>query len=292
MHPVSCGLLEDQGLVAPGARRSLDGADPMGWGLVCSVALHVVVALLFVFGLRSLLQAPALVEVPVLVEVVQFDREGTSPGGQTEAGQQQERPPRPASQEPTAPNASAAVEPQSRTQPPRSISSQLPKRDTAAGIEPQPRKKPPSHDDIDILLKLAENSHGRAATSPGGEPRNGPASPDLTATNDHGARGQHGARGVKDFIRAQIERHWEFDLRDLGAAELVISIHLQLNADGSVAKVEIVDDPRYASEPHFRSIASSARNAVLASSPLHLPPGTYDAVKDITLNLNPREALR
>jgi hypothetical protein len=115
---------------------------------------------------------------------------------------------------------------------------------------------------------------------------------ELTASNDNAALGQQGTQGVKDFLRAQIERHWEFDMRDLGAADLVISIHLELNADGSVGKADIVDDPRYSSNPHYRSVAISARNAVLLSSPLHLPPGTYDAFKDITLNFNPREALR
>ena len=81
-------------------------------------------------------------------------------------------------------------------------------------------------------------------------------------------------------------------MRDLGAADLVISIHLELNADGSVGRADIVDDPRYSSDPHYRSVAISARNAALLSSPLHLPPGTYDAFKDITLNFNPRDALR
>ena len=97
---------------------------------------------------------------------------------------------------------------------------------------------------------------------------------------------------MKDFIREQIERHWEFDVRDLGAADLVISIHLELNTDGSVRTADIIDNPRYSADLHYRSVAISARNAALASSPLHLPPGTFSIVKDITLNLNPRDTLR
>ena len=229
--------------------------------------LHVLGALLFVFGLPSLLQALPPVEEPVPVELVEFDGVSTSPGRQKEAGPQQEKPPDSPKPEP-------------------------PKRDPLAEVEPQPRKKPSFHDDIDTLLKLVEKSHGQAVTLPGRQLRKGPAPSDLTASNDNAALGQQGARGVKDFIRAQIERHWEFDVRDLGAADLVISIHLELNADGSVGKADIVDDARYSSNPHYRSVAISARNAVLLSSPLHLPPGTYDALKDITLNFNPREALR
>ena len=42
----------------------------------------------------------------------------------------------------------------------------------------------------------------------------------------------------------------------------------------------------------YRSIALSARNAVLLSSPILLPNGAYDDVIDMVLNLNPRDALR
>ena len=292
MRPVFCGLLEDQGMAAPDARGSPDRADPIGWGLGWSVVLHVLGALLFVFGLPSLLPAPPPVEEPVPVDLVEFDGVSTSPGRQKEAGPQQEKPPDSPKPEPPKRDPLAEVEPQPQEKPPDSPKPEPPKRDPLAEVEPQPRKKPSFHDDIDALLKLVEKSHGQAVTLPGRQPRKGPAASDLTASNDNAALGQQGARGVKDFIRAQIERHWEFDVRDLGAADLVISIHLELNADGSVGKADIVDDARYSSNPHYRSVAISARNAVLLSSPLHLPPGTYDAFKDITLNFNPREVLR
>jgi hypothetical protein len=63
-----------------------------------------------------------------------------------------------------------------------------------------------------------------------------------------------------------------------------------LNRDSSVAKAEIVDDPNHGSDPGYHDLALSARNAVLLSSPLNLPPGRYEAVKDITLTLDPRSA--
>jgi hypothetical protein len=58
-----------------------------------------------------------------------------------------------------------------------------------------------------------------------------------------------------------------------------------------VTKAEIVDSSR-ASDPAYREVAVSARNAVLLSSPLALPAGHFQGVMDMVLYLNPRDALR
>ena len=97
---------------------------------------------------------------------------------------------------------------------------------------------------------------------------------------------------MKDFIRAQIERHWYLDKSALRAGSSPVAIHMLLNRDGRVDKAEIVDDPRFAADPAFYALALSARNAVLLSSPLTLPPGRYDAVKDMILDFDPRKALQ
>jgi hypothetical protein len=98
---------------------------------------------------------------------------------------------------------------------------------------------------------------------------------DLSAANDAGTPG----RGMKDFIRAQVERRWNLDLATLGDSEF------------SVLKAEIVGSAR-SNDPAYREIAVSARNAVLLSSPIALPPGHYQDVMDMVLELNPRDTLR
>lgn len=103
--------------------------------------------------------------------------------------------------------------------------------------------------------------------------------------------GQRGAQGVNDFIRAQIERCWEFDTRSLGQTALLLSLHIILADDGSVTKVEVVDDPRYKGNPLYRQLASSLRNAARIASPLQLPTGDYAAYRELTLQFNPRQAL-
>ena len=174
----------------------------IGWGLVCSVVLHVLVALLVVFGLPRLLQAPSPVEEAVSVDLVEFDGVSTSPG-QKAGRRQQEKPPDSSKPEPPKCVPLAEVEPQLQEKPPDSSKPEPPKRDPLAEVKPQPRKKQSFRDDIDTLLKLVEKSHGQAVTLPGRQPRKGPAASDLTASNDNAALGQQGARGVKDFIRAQ-----------------------------------------------------------------------------------------
>ena len=278
-------LFEDRGLVASQARGS---PDTIVWGLGCSAVLHVI-ALLLVFGFPGQLRTAPPIEEAVSVELVSIEEVNASSGRQREVGGQQEKPP--ASPEPQPSNRipSAELKPQPPHKPANPPKREASKHDPLA--EAEPRRKS-ANDDIQSLLAMVEKSHQRAATLPGQRPENGPVSSESTATGSSAGRDQKGARGVKDFIRAQIERHWEFDPRDLGTDDLVIAIHLELNADGSVRKADVVDNPRYGSDLRYRSLAVSARNAALTSSPLHFPPGTYDAVKDITLNLNPREALR
>lgn len=98
--------------------------------------------------------------------------------------------------------------------------------------------------------------------------------------------------GLKDAIRAQIERRWEFDISRLQSGEMTVTLHLLLNGLGEILKAEIVDDPRYGSRADYRPCAESARRAALASSPLIVPPGSLEEVREVTVSLDPRRALR
>jgi hypothetical protein len=97
---------------------------------------------------------------------------------------------------------------------------------------------------------------------------------------------------AKDFIRAQIERHWYLDRQAAGAADFNISLHLELQSDGSVLSAEIVRDSNLAGSAAYRSAASSLRGAALLSSPLVLPEGQYEVVKNIELTFRPKDALQ
>ncbi len=53
-----------------------------------------------------------------------------------------------------------------------------------------------------------------------------------------------------------------------------------------------MDRERFTTDAAYHSVALSARNAVLLSSPINLPPGHYKQALNFTLNLDPRDTLR
>lgn len=115
---------------------------------------------------------------------------------------------------------------------------------------------------------------------------------DVTSTSDDATAGDQAAYSVRDFVRQQVVRHWSLDLKTLGERRFQIAIHVVMTRTGKIEKAEIVDKQRYRTDPVFRDIALSARNAVLLSSPVPLPVGNYAEVMDMTLNFNPRDALQ
>ncbi len=97
---------------------------------------------------------------------------------------------------------------------------------------------------------------------------------------------------VKDYIRAQVERRWYIDRTVLKARRWTVSIHIRFSPDGTVRSAEIVGNGRRPSDDAYFNFALSARDAVLVSSPLALPPGTYAIAKDIVIDFNSRRVSR
>jgi hypothetical protein len=115
---------------------------------------------------------------------------------------------------------------------------------------------------------------------------------DVTSASDDAIAGDNAAYSVRDFVRQQVVRHWSLDLHALGTRQLRISIHVVMTRSGRIEKAEIVDMQRYRTDPIFRDVALSARNAVLLSSPVPLPAGNYAEVMSMTLNFDPHDALQ
>jgi hypothetical protein len=97
--------------------------------------------------------------------------------------------------------------------------------------------------------------------------------------------GQAGKYGLKDFILDQVERHWNLNLANLKDADYSVPVRVKIMKTGEVLNAELIGDSR-------DEVALSARNAVLASSPLALPAGQYDDVMDMVIYMNPRDTLR
>ena len=78
-------------------------------------------------------------------------------------------------------------------------------------------------------------------------------------------------------------------LRD--ARNIRVPIKINVAADGTVQKAEIMDKSRMAKDPAYRSAAESARRAVLhpQCNPLPIPPKKYDQFKEFIFNFDPKE---
>ena len=100
-----------------------------------------------------------------------------------------------------------------------------------------------------------------------------------------------------DLIRSEIRQAWNVDANAEGLEDIRIHIRINLNIQGQVTNIEILDADQYQKNPLFRSVADSARRAINicakrgSDSPFRLlaqnHPSDYSHWKEITLNFNP-----
>jgi hypothetical protein len=244
-----------RGTTAPGHSRRL--AWVRSPAVLASLLLHAGILLLLLHHV-----APADVETLVFfpVELVPLtDRTTTPVPAKAELPKQQ----------------TASVRPQSKKTPSPVIPLPLPAQRPAVpetGSEPVPQ--PPGDELQSRLEAFAKLSL--------------PGSGATTAAGNGSAFGPSGY-DVRDFIRAQVERRWSLDLDSLDDRKAKVSIHVVLTPDGVIRKAEIVNDRR--SDAAYHSLAISARNAVILSSPIALPAGTPGNLLDMVLTLSPKDTL-
>jgi hypothetical protein len=244
-------------------RAGLAYAEGDGRGLAASLALHGLFALLILLLLLHGVAHAPLVPPPrfVPVEVVRLGDETTSP-------------PQPV-----------------RARIPQPVTPRAPAHQPASANRPEgtaPTATRPAPDDLETRLHALANLRQPQSSL---QPVDTPAA-DTPAASDDATPGAEAAYAVRDLIRAQVERKWSFDVTALGASSFQIALRIVVLKNGTVAKVDILDRERFTRDVLYRQIALSARNAVLLSSPLTLPPGAIDYSKEVTLTLNPRDTLR
>lgn len=158
---------------------------------------------------------------------------------------------------------------------------------TPTAVAPDGTKEP--EDDLSVQLKaLSKLRQPNTDTRLLGN--QGVSTDDQTGDDDYS--GGQGLYNTRDLIRAQVLRRWSLDMSRLGNRNFDILIRVYVKRDGTVLEADIVDAQRAKTDSTFRWIATSAKNAVLLSSPLTLPPDFDRAKLELTLRLNPREAMR
>jgi hypothetical protein len=225
------------------------GADRrMARGLLCSALLHFLIMLLLVRASWPH-SASRPQMLAVPIDLVSIAEDGVAPAGPQKAA---------------IPQAKA--------------------RESAE--RPDPRAVPPKGESgpVDPLtLQLRRLAQMKLPPSPAIQ--DGAGLSNVTAGS---GRGGEASYGIKDFLRAQIERRWVLPAGALERNDWVVRLHLKVKEDGSVLLSEIVDDPRMAEDQGFRDFAFSARNAALLASPLTLPPQFAGQLRDVVLDFNPR----
>jgi hypothetical protein len=233
-------------------------------GLVGSLLLHAVLAFVLIYRVETRETS----EPVIPVEVVVLGRESSpSPQPQRQAvnGAQQQR------------GVSA------QRNPPRA-----PRREAEKPLPPPVIPVPELEKPDQLQAKLASLSKLR-------QPDAGPQRPDGAAdrtVNGNGRGEGSGTYSVKDLIRAQIERRWNLRLDELGDRNIAVAVHLVLARDGAIETIDLIEDKQRGYDAVYRSIAISARNAALLSSPFLLPSQSYGEITDVTVTLNTGDVLR
>jgi hypothetical protein len=291
-------------------------------GAIWSAVLHVVVMIAIIVGLPHF--ARELPEdTPIPVEIVTIAEKTTQrelPPEPPQPPKPQVKPPEPPQAQPKptppppTPTPPPPAPPQKAEAKPTPAPEKAPepkaepipdkvKKEPAKAPEPaaptqrfaeaKPQKKPqPTRDDFvanllkDVAPKKTTSETPPTPTPAKNDPTPPPPQPRATAIDDQLTMSEI------DFIRRQYIECWNPPAGARDARDLVVSIRVDYNPDGSVRRAAI-DDTSRMDDPFFRTAAESALRAVLnpRCNPLKVPSKKYDSWKSVTLNFNPREML-
>jgi outer membrane biosynthesis protein TonB len=68
-----------------------------------------------------------------------------------------------------------------------------------------------------------------------------------------------------DAIASLLRQNWNLDPGAIGIDGMMVEIRVHLTRDGTIQKIEFVDQSRFNSDPSYRSVAESAQRAVIAT---------------------------
>lgn len=230
-----------------------------GPGFAVSALAHAIVLLLLLMHFKPIAPAEQEKLHSVLVDIVHLGDETTSPPSKQRAAMPQ--------QEASARRAPTAHSP----------------------VETVQRNRPKPVDDLDNRLNALSKLHAPETDT---QALTGPGQSRAESSSNDAAAGSDAAYALRDFVRSQVMRRWNLDLSLLGSRNWIVALRVVMKSNGTIREAEVVDKHRYATDAVFRQIAMSAKNAVLLSSPIALPAGSYPAETEMTLNLNPRDAMR
>ena len=257
------------------------GSTNLGYAL--SFMLHAGIVLVAWTGL-PFFQRELPKEAPLIVDLVPIE-DITSAAPQPTP----EPPPEPQPVQPEPPKPAAEAPPADAMPPPpkpEPVAKKEPEKIPEPKVKPPPPKPTPpktKQDDVAMLQKLLKDMQKN-------QPKAQPKAADSKAvpTNNIAPNVSDRASMTElDAIRRHIEACWRIDPGKEGIENLSVEIKVFISPDGS-ARAEIVDMSRYFVDSAFRTLANSARNAVLGCGNIPISAERYNVFKEITMTFSPQ----
>ena len=162
--------------------------------------------------------------------------------------------------------------------------SELAPEPVAKPVPPKPKPEPPKKSSTDKLADILKQW-----TAPTAQPSHAKAVPASRAV-----LGNPGANTMDlvDALRNQIEQCWSPPAGAPHPEQLIVSFHLMLNPDGSVAgapQLTAESSSAAAGNPFMRAAAEAARRAIFVCAPYKLPQDRYADWRDSQINFDPRD---
>lgn len=122
------------------------------------------------------------------------------------------------------------------------------------------------------------------------------------APKPHNANTKKGERTIKgigdqnamtmdlvDALRNEISQCWNAPVAAPNPENLVVTLRVFLNPDGSVAQPPQLKGNSVSGDPFMRAAAEAARRAIYVCAPFKLPADRYSVWRDITVTFDPRQ---
>lgn len=118
----------------------------------------------------------------------------------------------------------------------------------------------------------------------------------------HNANAKKGARTIKgigdqnamtmdlvDALRNEISQCWNAPVAAPNPEDLIVTLRVFLNPDGSVAQPPQLTGNSASGDPFMRAAADAAKRAIYVCAPFKLPADRYSVWRDISVTFDPRK---
>lgn len=277
-------------------------------GLFYSLAMHLFLLVVFIFGLPSFMSPPTIDEpAAITVEILPIAAmSNVRPSNSKPAKPEPKEPPKPKEETKIETNDLEELKEEKEKPSPLVKTEDTPPAPKEVEQHPdaEPEKKPEEkpkekekekeEDPLDAILKGVKDTAAKDKKS-AAKPEEKPST-----TSKSGNRSNQfdpnspEAVSIRDAIQGQIYRCWNVPAGARNAENLIIPLEIDYDKTGKPVKVNLAKSAasQYRSDSFFRAAADSAIRAVNRCAPLQNMPGDQFKIwQYVDMNFNPKEML-